>query len=215
MFRSARLKFAHPWSLYRGSLCFLGPRPGTRAYHEVYPDLLTLSRSRLRLSQHKTLASHSFLLFPSSSAPAGSCSFLLRLIAPVLRRRSGLLHRLSALLRLRRLRTCLIRAFSAGTMMVDHIVLHQSNQVRGDPIHKQPGGEVKKENGKDHGQYAHHPSLLRVYALCGDLRGCEHGHSRENRQYIVRVVYGEVLEPQQPACRKTLVRAAEVPDDVE
>src|SRR5688500_15754454 len=36
----------------------------------------------------------------------------------------------------------------ARTVVVDHEVLTQGHQVRGDPVHEQPGGEVEQKQGK-------------------------------------------------------------------
>src|SRR5215212_10509283 len=110
----------------------------------------------------------------------------------------------------------------AWAVVIDGVVLDQGHKVRGDPVHEQSGGEVEEKYGEADGEQSHQPALLGVYVLRCDLGRREHGHRRDNRQDVVGVRVGEVLEPQDPTVGKAIVfrrrptwSTAELPDNVE
>src|ERR687889_2058724 len=84
-------------------------------------------------------------------------------------------------------------------LVIDHEILAEGYQVRGDPVHEQSGGEVEKEDSKAYGKEAHQPALLRVYILRGDLGGRQHSYRRYDRQQVSGIGDRQVLEPQDAA----------------
>src|SRR5215218_4735670 len=103
---------------------------------------------------------------------------------------TGAGFRLSAICALRSIRRLFTR-----TVVIDHEVLAQCYQVRGDPVHEQSGGEVEEEYSKAYRKKAHKPALLRVNVLGGYLRGRQHRYRRDDRQEVCGIGYREVLEP--------------------
>src|ERR671921_352670 len=92
-----------------------------------------------------------------------------------------------------------IGGLPARTVVIYHEVLAQGHQVRSDPVHEQPGGEVEEKQGEADGKQSHQPALLRDDNLRRELRGSQYRDGRDNRQEVCGIGDRKVLEPQDAA----------------